>query len=261
MTTPMKHRTVFILLLAAGAALVWIAVGQMPDGRLHVHMLDVESGQGVIVRTATGRVALIDGGAKPGVLLAALGNHLPFWQRTLHVVVATHQGETAILPLLEASKRYAVTNALGPAAGDHPTAVYQSWRSLLQEHRLSLTEVQAGAIIDMADGTLIEVAAVTSATLSIRISYGDVSLLLPGPQTAAPNALDATVVAFPLTRTTQTTVTVADAVQSVALFSGKRSSREQTLPAWPGVAVFSTARDGIIEMISDGATVTMRAQH
>ena len=162
--TPMKNRTV-LALLAAGAALVIIAVRQMPDGRLHVFLLDVDGGQGAIVCTAGGSVTVIDGGSSPSVLLTALGKYLPFWQRDLRAVIATQQGNSAITPLMDASKRYDVAFALGPPSGSRPGAAYESWRSLLQERRVPLIEAQAGMVVDLADGTLIEVD-VASTTLA-----------------------------------------------------------------------------------------------
>ena len=113
-------------------------------------------------------------------------------------------------------------------------------------------------MIDLADGTVIDVSAIASTTLSVRLSYGDVTILLPGPQTTARKALDASVVAFPVAGRSQPAVALSDAVQYVALFSGKRTTASQTTPGWPGVAVLSTARDGCIELISDGATVQVR---
>ena len=112
----MKSRIVLALLVAA-AALVWIAVGQMPDGRLHVFLLDVDGGQAVIVRTATGQAALIDGGSKPGALLTAMGRCLPFWQRSLSAVIATEQSNAPVAALMDASKRYDIGIAVAPPAG------------------------------------------------------------------------------------------------------------------------------------------------
>lgn len=253
----MKSWTV-LALLVAGAALVWIAVGQMPDGRLHVFLLDVDGGQGVIVRTASGSVALIDGGSSPSVLLTALGRCLPFWQRSLRAVIATEQSNSAVAPLMDASQRYDIGFALGPPAGSRPGAAYDSWRSILQEHRVPLVEAQAGMVIDLADGTLIEITDVASTTLALRISYGDTSLLLPGQRSSLPLPLDATIVAIPLPSKSTPGLSLAETVQAVVFFTGSQSGQSKLLPPLSDVTVYSTQHDGTLELVSDGVQVEIR---
>ncbi len=60
--------------LAASAA--W-AVASRPDGRLHVTVLATGSSPAVLVQAADGSQVLVDGGAAPSLLLAALGRVLP----------------------------------------------------------------------------------------------------------------------------------------------------------------------------------------
>ena len=70
--------------------LVWWAVVQQPDRRLHMYFLDVGQGDGMLIETPGGRQTLIDGGSSPQALLSELGAVMPFWDRSLDLVVLTH---------------------------------------------------------------------------------------------------------------------------------------------------------------------------
>lgn len=103
--------------LAAVLAVDLLALGTRPDGRLHVSVLDVGAAPAVLVRTAVGGVALIDGGSEPSRLLRALGDTLPATTRTLDLLVVTG-GERAASEGLEGLVgRYAVRRIVLPRAG------------------------------------------------------------------------------------------------------------------------------------------------
>lgn len=84
--------TVWRLVAALGlaTALVWATALQMPDGRLHVHFLDVGEGDAILIRTPKGRTAVVDGGADPARLLSEVGRRLPFWERRIDLVALSH---------------------------------------------------------------------------------------------------------------------------------------------------------------------------
>src|SRR5207244_13210032 len=75
------------------SALVWAAVAQRPDGRLHLYVLDVGQGDALLLTTPGGHTILVDGGPDPARISGQLGRHLPFWQHTLDLIVLTHPHE------------------------------------------------------------------------------------------------------------------------------------------------------------------------
>ena len=111
-------------LLALVAIVVWLALRGLPDGRLHVDFLDVGQGDAVPVQAPDGRQILVDGGPSPTALLNELGEVLPFWDRSLDLVVLTHpDGDhiTGLIPLLD---RYRVGKVLDvPQSESAPEAV------------------------------------------------------------------------------------------------------------------------------------------
>ena len=59
--------------LAVLAVVVWRFALTQPDGRLHVHFLDIGQGDGILITTPSGRQVLVDGGKSPQALFNELG--------------------------------------------------------------------------------------------------------------------------------------------------------------------------------------------
>src|SRR5207245_2400195 len=86
--------------ISAGAALcaavVTTALCSGGDGRMHVTVLDTGSAPAVLLRTAHGRTALIDGGSNPALLIQALGRVLPPTTDHIDLVVLTGGEQPAV---------------------------------------------------------------------------------------------------------------------------------------------------------------------
>ena len=89
-----------IAVLGFSAVFVWQAALHRPDGRLHVMVMDVGMGEGVLLQSPTGRYVLINGGESTSQLSYSLGRWLPLFHRQLdYLVVASSQEEqVAALP-------------------------------------------------------------------------------------------------------------------------------------------------------------------
>ncbi len=107
----MKYRS--IIYSALGIALFGVVVcGVMVyyviyADRVSVHFLDVGQGDAVLIMHGTYQV-LIDGGADQTRLLEALGRIIPFWDRTIETVIATHPDADHIDGLIGVFTHYAV---------------------------------------------------------------------------------------------------------------------------------------------------------
>lgn len=102
--------------VAAGAltaTATWV-VATRPDGLLHVTVLNTGSSTAVLVRTATGGTALVDGGASPTLLLAALGRTMPPASNHLDMVVLTGGQATAVDGLNGLLGHYSVGTVVTP---------------------------------------------------------------------------------------------------------------------------------------------------
>ena len=175
--------------MGAAALLVWLAVWNLPDGRLHVAFLDVGQGDAVLVTLPDGRRMLIDGGPSAVQLKWRLGQQLPFWTRDLEMVVNTHPDTDHLAGLVSLWERYWVGQVL---VGDAPGAgaFYKQWQSQLAAVNLTPTTSQAGMQLTWGHGvtaTIVSPGPVTAGmtgtnnhSLALRLQMGRVSFLLPG---------------------------------------------------------------------------------
>ena len=94
------------------AILLTLTAYSMPDSRLHVSFLDVGQGDAILIQTPNHQDILVDGGPSAQAISAQLSKHLPFWDRTIELVVLTHPHEDHLTGLLEVLQRYKVKQVL-----------------------------------------------------------------------------------------------------------------------------------------------------
>ncbi len=182
---PVKALTIAGIL---ATALLTAAAYSMPDGYLHVLFMDVGDGQSTLVITPSGRHILIDAGGSGRQLAAELGDALPFWSRSLDIVILPRNSSAHISGLPEVFEHYRVDVMIA----DGPPGEGLIWAAIerdLQEQEARKLEVAAGTQINIDDGTIIEIIDAPSAGLRtdatdggivLKITHGAVSVLLPG---------------------------------------------------------------------------------
>ena len=163
--------------------------GSRPDGHLHVYFLDVERGMATLIQTPSGRFVLIDGGGSATQLNAHLGQRLPFGQRQLDLLIATHPGgdyTTSLPPLFD---RYRVEQLItnGTELGQSP--LYTPLLDAALAAGTAVHPAQAGETIRIEDGVRLEILhpgperhpdSHAENGVVVRLVYGEFSLLLPG---------------------------------------------------------------------------------
>jgi competence protein ComEC len=129
--TPRQGRTLGARWAAAAtlAAIGVLTLASQPDGRLHLVMLDIGQGDAMIVRAPDGATMLVDGGPDPDLAARRLGEVLPFWQRTLDIVLLTHPHEDHVAGLVPALERFRVGIVLDPGR-DYGNPTYDRFLEL-----------------------------------------------------------------------------------------------------------------------------------
>jgi competence protein ComEC len=145
-----------VLPLLVVALLVWSIALTQPDGKLHVSFLDVGQGDSVLIQTPNGQNILIDGGPDPQKINLELSKKLPFWDRTLDLVVSTQPQADHITGLVDVLQRYKVDQVLEPGVS-YNSSVYQEWCSLVEDRGIEHNLACAGQEIDLGDGVKMEV--------------------------------------------------------------------------------------------------------
>ena len=170
------------------AILVSFLAVTMPDNRLHVSFLDVGQGDAILIQKGNQQV-IIDGGPSPQAIGLGLGRKIPFWDRTIEMLILTHPSADHATGLVEVLNRYRVKQVLYPDL-DFGSGIYDEWLRLVKENNIKYTITQAGQQIDLGDGVIIEVLNPPEPLLTgtdsdidnnaavLRLSMGEVSFLL-----------------------------------------------------------------------------------
>jgi competence protein ComEC len=173
------------------AILVWLAAMTTPDNKLHIFVLDVGQGDAILIRTPSHHHILIDGGPSPEAITAELGEKLPFWNRTIDLVILTHPHEDHLAGLVEVLRRYEVKQVLEPDLSDleFDSPAYSEWHKLIEEKGIKCTIAHAGQRIELGDGVRLDVlhpqatllqgtdSDVNNNCVVLRLTYGEVSFL------------------------------------------------------------------------------------
>ncbi|MDM8518453.1 DNA internalization-related competence protein ComEC/Rec2 [Anaerolineales bacterium HSG6] len=171
------------------ALLIWLVVLSMPDGYLHVAFLDVGQGDAILVTLPDGRQMLIDGGPSATMLNWRLGQELPFWDKSLDLLISTHSDMDHLGGLVDLLDRYTVEQVLETdVVGD--SALYRAWQTQLETHQLKPTVGQAGQVLSLGQGVTATIlnpgqasageSAPNQHSIVLRLEMGTVSFLLTG---------------------------------------------------------------------------------
>jgi len=136
--------------------LIWAAVLTMPDDNLHVSFLDVGQGDAILIQTPGHQNILIDGGPDPQKIILELSKKLPFWDRTIDLMVSTQPQADHITGLVEVLQRYKVKQVLEPGV-PYYSSIYHEWLNLMKDEKIKHDIVIAGQEIDLGDSIRIEV--------------------------------------------------------------------------------------------------------
>ena len=179
-----------IAILALIALLVWLAALQLPDGKLHVAFLDVGQGDAILVTTPQGMQVLVDGGPSPTQLSWALGRQMPFWDRSLDLIVLTHPDDDHMTGLVAIFDRYHVDRALVGWQAVHAEETLR-WQQAAESEGVGITLAERGMRIDLDSGVRLQVlhpskqllansASANNDSVVLRLIYGEAAFLLTG---------------------------------------------------------------------------------
>ena len=79
---------------------------------LEVVFFDVGQGSSIFIQTPKKIQVLIDGGPESLLILEHLGREMPFWDRTIDIVISTHSSADHLTGLIEVLSRYKVNKVI-----------------------------------------------------------------------------------------------------------------------------------------------------
>lgn len=86
-------------------SLVILYFCQTPDGLLHIIFYDVGEGDGILIKTPTGEVVLIDGGPNEQIIYS-ISNDLSIFKREIDVGIVSHPHADHLIGFIEVFRRF-----------------------------------------------------------------------------------------------------------------------------------------------------------
>ena len=292
----MKKNSVLIILgiLLGLNLLAWVAVWELAgSGRLEVTFFDVGQGDSILIETPQNQQILIDGGPSGERVLEKLGKEMPFWDRTIDLIILTHPERDHMAGLLEVLKRYEVQNILWTGVV-RDTAEYQEWEKLIGEEGANIYIAKAGLRITGGPTSLQiwgrsdldvlypfeslegkEMKDSNDTSIIVKLIFGKISFLFTGDASQsvekrlvlglAKHNLDAEVlkVGHHGSKTSTSGEFVEAVSPDIAVISAGRNNsyghpHREVLDNLAGVNIFRTDLSGDIKIISDGENYAVK---
>jgi len=131
------------VVLGTLAVCLWVIIwiySSVPDEFTHLIFCDVGQGDAILVTTGSVQM-LVDGGPDHKVL-SCLKQHLPFWDRTIELVVATHADKDHVGGLQPVLERYNVAQIMIQESTKN-TADFRAFKALISRKvREGMTIIQ-----------------------------------------------------------------------------------------------------------------------
>ena len=277
-----------VTMIAVGVAcLVWVAALSQPSGNLKVVFADVGQGDMTAITTPAGHRIVVDGGPDPMRAAEALGAELPFWARSVDMIVLTHPHHDHISGLNEILRRYEVVHVV-ERRQEFESPEYAAWAHLVEVEGAQTVNAGSGIELSFPDGVTMEVLGppmqllsgtasdVDNGSVVVRLSYGDRSFVITGDvfsegeawlaDSGQRLASDVLKVAHHGSQTSSSQVFLDAVNPSVAVISVGSDNRfghpnpevvERLKAIVRGPRVFSTAESGSITLETDGEKLWM----
>lgn len=128
--------------------LAWAVVYNLSRPQLlRVVFFNVGQGDSIFIQSPGGHQVLIDGGPSSAVL-EKLGKEMPFYDRSLDLIILTHPEKDHLTGLLDVLKRYKIDNVLwnGVIQG---TPLSTEWQNLIEKESAKITIAEFGQKITL----------------------------------------------------------------------------------------------------------------
>jgi len=140
-----KQGSIFVILgvLVLANVFAWTVVSDLRQSKfLEVNFFDVGQGDAIFIETPEKHQILIDGGPD-STILEKLGVEMPFWDRTIDLIILTHPEEDHLSGLIGVLKRYKVENILWTGVL-HTAPEYDEWNRAIETEGAKIQIAKAG---------------------------------------------------------------------------------------------------------------------
>lgn len=227
---------IFVLIFVS--ALIWYAaLREDRHGQLRVSFLDIGQGDSIYIESPSGTQALIDGGADSTVI-RRLSEVMPWYDRSIDLVIGTHPDADHIGGLIDVFSRYKVANIMQSSVLGN-TVTWNAFEKAAKAETVNVIDAKRGEIVQLGGGAYLEVLfpdrnvahlETNTGCVVTKLVYGKTSFMF---SCDSPQAVEKYLVELDGTN-----------LQSTVMKPGHHGSKTSTSPLWvgyvdPEYAVFS----------------------
>jgi len=186
------NRKIIYFLLAGLLALSLILAGIIfysARQELRVIFLDIGQGDAILIERGSNQI-LIDGGPSGQRLLEKLGKYVPFWDRKIEVVIATHPDADHIGGLIDLMRTYQIGTLMDTQI-QSDSQVYKKYRELIDLKKMNEIEGVAETNLKIGDNSEMKIMRPAKNynpnekdnnlnSIVARLSFGENSFLFTG---------------------------------------------------------------------------------
>lgn len=144
-----KALLISLVSLFTFASLFVIEYQKHHDGLLHIVFCNVGQGDAVLIKTPQGKAILFDAGPDDAVL-SCVSDHLPFWQRSINLVILSHPHADHFRGLFDLLERYNVEQFVSEDLDNNITE-YKAIKQMISEKGIKKRFILRGDRIRLQD--------------------------------------------------------------------------------------------------------------
>jgi competence protein ComEC len=247
---------------------------------------DVGQGDAIFFVSESGKQVLVDGG--PGSrVLDCLSAQMPFWDRSLDMLVLSHPQKDHMEGLLSVLERYSIRTIAGTGVGQK-SSIFGEWERLVAEEGAVVHQTVSGDRFVLGRSVYFDVLWPTLANVSewksrppgdlnetsvvLKLKINDVCAYLTGdiPKEVLATIVDEACEVFKVSHHGSKTGTNLEILEKakprlVVIQVGRNSYGHPTtevlnLLGSKGIEIFRTDKDGLVEMMFDKKDITVRTE-
>jgi len=143
-----NQKTKFLLTLALvliGLGLIFVL--QLSSlGKLRLIFCDVGQGDGMLIITPAGHQAVVDAGAGTK-MVDCLSRYMPFWDRTIELIVPTHAHQEHMEGFIEILARYRVQSIMTTGIANDTAQFYKEWERAVETKHINAFVPSMGEVV------------------------------------------------------------------------------------------------------------------
>jgi len=252
----------------------------LPDGKTHIHVLDIGQGDSIFIEGPSGQQIIVDGG-RDLAPLEHLGRRMSFFDREIDLLILSHPNLDHMAAFPAILERYRVKAVLMTGI-EFDLPAYTQMARLIQQKKIPVIIADPAKDIDLGNGLRLDIlwprpvymgrtmkGDINDSSIVIKVVYGEDSLLLTGDMEEKEEAevlasganidVDILKVAHHGSRSSTSTGFLLAASPDLAIISVGRDNDYGHPHPWVmrrlkhfGVPVRTTAEEGTIDIVMDG---------